>query len=71
MADRDQFYVAALAVHALGDAMKIVWSLFALLLGCLSLGGLMSAARHRDPLDLLLAIGLGWAAVGVWRSARR
>jgi hypothetical protein len=51
--------------------MKVVLTLLAVLLGCLSLGALMSFTKRADWLDLGMTILLGWAAVGVWKAARR
>jgi hypothetical protein len=48
--------------------MKIVWALLAILLGCLSLGGLMAFGRRGDWFDLLIGLGLAWAAWGIWKG---
>lgn len=51
--------------------MKILWSLVAILLGCLSLGGLLNAVNGGGLFDLFVSGALAWAAVGVWRGVRR
>ncbi len=50
--------------------MKILWTLVAIFLGCLSIGGLLSAAHGGGWFDLLMSAGLGWAAVEL-EGARR
>ncbi|MFE4818654.1 hypothetical protein ACFRFU_19905 [Streptomyces sp. NPDC056704] len=50
--------------------MKILWTLVAIFLGCLSLGGLLSAAHGGGWFDLIVAAILGWTAVRVWKAAR-
>jgi hypothetical protein len=50
--------------------MKIVWALLAILLGCLSLGGLMTGLSGRNGggiFDIAIGALLGWAAWGVWK----
>lgn len=49
--------------------MKLVWLLLALLLTALTIGGVMSVAQHRDPIELILVIALGAGAAGSWRRA--
>lgn len=51
--------------------MKVFWLLLAVLLTCLTLGGLMSAAKGADTpsvvFDLLISALLGAGAVGSWK----
>jgi hypothetical protein len=53
--------------------MKAVWSLLAIILTCLTIGGLMSVAKDPDTPSLIfdLAISglLGWGAWGSWKRA--
>ncbi|MGW2692316.1 hypothetical protein ACWC3Y_10695 [Streptomyces sp. NPDC001296] len=54
--------------------MKFFWLLLAILLTCLTIGGLMSAAKGGDAPsvigDLVISALLGWGAAGSWRRTR-
>ncbi|MGW0578585.1 hypothetical protein ACWD25_22050 [Streptomyces sp. NPDC002920] len=54
--------------------MRIIWLLLAVLLTCLTIGGLMSAAKGADTAstvgDLIISLLLGLGAVACWRRAR-
>jgi hypothetical protein len=54
--------------------MKIFWALVATLLTCLTLGGLMSAAKGTDAPsvigDIVISALLGVSAVACWRRTR-
>jgi hypothetical protein len=58
-----------------GGTMKIVWLLLAVLLTCLTIGGLVSAAKGTDTQsvvgDLIISALLGWGAVGSWKRTSR
>ncbi|MFJ4785757.1 hypothetical protein [Streptomyces sp. NPDC088794] len=53
--------------------MKVFWLLLAVLLTCLTSGGLMSAAKSADGPsvigDLVISTLLGAGAVGSWKRA--
>ncbi|MFF4536525.1 hypothetical protein [Streptomyces aureus] len=50
--------------------MKFVWLLLAILLSCLTLGGLVSVTKDTDTPSLIFDLAtsglLGWGAVGSW-----
>jgi hypothetical protein len=53
--------------------MKVVWILLAVLLTCLTIGGLVSASKGADGSsvigDLVISALLGLGAVACWRRA--
>lgn len=55
--------------------MKIFWLLLAILLTCLTIGGLISASKGADTPsvvgDLVISALLGIGAIGSWRRASR
>lgn len=54
--------------------MRIFMALVATLLTCLTIGGLMSAAKGTDTPsvvgDLVISALLGWVAVSLWKKTR-
>lgn len=67
-------YGVALISYALGGMMKVFWLLLAVLLTCLTIGGLMSAAKGADGPsvigDLVISALLGAGAVGSWKRVK-
>lgn len=67
-------YCVALTWYALGGTLKVLWLLLAVLLTCLAIGGLMSAAKGADGPsvvgDLVVSALLGAGAVGSWKRIR-
>lgn len=50
--------------------MKIVWLLLAILLTCLTMGGVMAVAKRGDPIDLVMVVVIGFGAVACWRRTQ-